>query len=249
LPGEERRRPLHIKAEPGDVAPAVVVVGDPGRARLLASLLDDARLVNEHRGLLVYTGEWEGKPVSVAVHGIGGPSALIVFEELRMLGARLMVRLGTCGAVKRGLRLGDVVVAPGAAYYCGGAGLSGYAGPGACLPAAADPGLTLALAESIGESLRGSGARVTVEPVVTSDSFYAESEDFRSYWEARGVAAVEMECASLLALSWMRGFKAGCSLIVSDLLFDGFPRISGELLEERVRMVAPAVFSVAARLA
>ncbi len=241
----ERGRPLHIKAEPGDVAPAVVVVGDPGRARLLASLLEDVRLVNEHRGLLVYTGRWKGERVSVAVHGIGGPSAALVFEELWMLGAKLMVRLGTCGGIDEFLRLGDVVVAPGAAYYCGGAGLSGYTGPGACLPAAADPRLTLKLAREIEEALResGSDARVKVAPVVTSDSFYAEDEGFRDYWARRGVAAVEMECATLLALSWIRGFKAGCALIVSDLLLPGYPHIDRSLLEERVKTVAPAVFN------
>ncbi len=244
----ERGRPLHIKAEPGDVAPRVVVVGDPGRARLIASLLEDARLVNEHRGLLVYTGLWRGERVSVAVHGIGGPSAALVFEELRMLGARVMVRLGTCGAIDESLRLGDVVVAPGAAYYCGGAGLSGYSGPGACLPAAADPRLTLGLAERIGEALRrgGSDARVKVAPVVTSDSFYAEDEGFRDYWVRRGVAAVEMECAALLALSWARGYKAGCALIVSDLLFSGYPHIDRGLLEDRVKTVTPAVLDALA---
>lgn len=248
LPGEVRRRPLHIKAGPGDVARSVIVVGDPGRARLLASMLNDARIVNDHRGLLVYTGLWRGKPVSVAVHGIGGPSALIVFEELYMLGAKVMIRLGTCGGIKTSLRLGDIVVVPGAAYYCGGAGLSGYSEPGSCLPAVADPLLTLRLKEAIEERIRGSGASVVAAPVVTSDSFYAESEGFRDYWDKRGVAAVEMECASLLALSWIRGFKAGCVLIVSDLLFNGFPHIDSGLLEDRVRAVAPAVLDVAVDL-
>src|SRR3954468_3197499 len=80
--------PVHLRAEPGDYAPAVLLPGDPRRARTVAEeFLEDARLVNEERGMLGYTGTYEGHPVSVQSTGMGTPSASIVIEELITLGA------------------------------------------------------------------------------------------------------------------------------------------------------------------
>ncbi|WP_062662555.1 phosphorylase family protein [Aeropyrum camini] len=125
------RKPVHLEAGPGDIAPLAVAVGDPGRAdRLASSLLEDARLVSSARGLRVYTGSFNGSEVTIATHGIGGPSAAIVFEELRMLGAEVMVRLGTSGGLSKDLRLGDVVVAAGAGCYWGAGGAYSTRGRG-----------------------------------------------------------------------------------------------------------------------
>ena len=208
---------VHINAD--KVAANVIAVGDPDRARLLAeSLLDDAVLASDHRGLLLYNGSYNGTPVSIATHGMGGPSAAIVFEELAMLGARSIVRLGTAGSLVEELGIGDVVVAPGAGAACNGAGLSGYLSPGmACPPLSLDPGLTA----SIHQGLISSGHKTMMAPVVSSDSFYGEDEGFIDYWRRLGAVAVEMECATLAALSWMRGFRAACVLVVSNSLVSG----------------------------
>ena len=209
--------PVHIRAPKGSIAPYVLAVGDPDRARLLAErLLSSPKLVNEHRGFLVYTGEWNGISVSVAVHGIGGPSAAIVFEELRMYGARIVVRLGTAGSLANHVKVGDVVVVAGAASACGGAGLSGYA-EGACLAASPDPILTAKIYEELAHEL---GKHPHLGVVVTSDSFYAEEEEFVRKWSRLGAVAVEMECATLFALSWMRGFRAAAVLVISDSLVE-----------------------------
>lgn len=245
MAGARRGRPLHIRAEPSDVAERVLAVGDPGRAKLVAGMLDGAELVSDHRGLLVYTGKWRGVEVTVATHGIGGPSSLIVFEELAALGARAIVRLGTCGSLREDVGLGDVIVAPGAGYACGGAGLSGYSHQ-SCLPAAADPELTLRIFEELSKALAGGGQRLHLAPVVTSDSFYAEDDEFARRWSSLGAAAVEMECASLLSLSWMRGLRAACVLIVSDVVGPGFPSMGGEELAAIVKRVAPAVLNALA---
>ncbi len=90
--------PIHLRVSPGDIAERVVIVGDPERARQLSGLLVGARLVNENRGLMTYTGRYNGIDITVATHGIGAPSAAIVIEELISMGARLIVRLGTTGA-------------------------------------------------------------------------------------------------------------------------------------------------------
>jgi 5'-methylthioadenosine phosphorylase/purine-nucleoside phosphorylase len=86
--------PIHLRAEPGDYAPAVLCPGDPRRAKYIAETFFDpgARLVNEERGMLGYTGTFEGQPISVQTTGMGAPSAVIVFEELCMLGAKRLVR-------------------------------------------------------------------------------------------------------------------------------------------------------------
>jgi len=202
-------------------------VGDPGRAsRIAERLLEGASLESDNRGLLVYTGYWRGAEVTIATHGMGAPSALIVFEELVMLGASRIVRLGTAGGVPGRAVPGDVVVASGAAMLRHGCGLEAYA-PSIAPPTSPDPGLTLRLAAS----LERRGLRVVLAPVFCSDSFYAESR-LADEIESVGVAAVEMESAALFALSHVRGFEAGAALIVSNELGGGFlPRERLEKLE------------------
>ena len=192
------------------------MAGDPARVKQLSQYLEDAKLVNDNRGLLVYTGVYRGVPVTVATHGIGAPSATIVFEELRMLGARVMVRLGTAGSLIRGLKVGDFVVASGAAYQCGGNSIGMYV-PGYCMPAAPSPDVTGLLIEEAARL----GEKVHVGPVFSSDAFYAEDPTFARSWSERGIVAVEMECAGLFTLGWMRGFKTGALLIISDSLVEG----------------------------
>ncbi|TRM80208.1 5'-methylthioadenosine phosphorylase, partial [Sulfolobus sp. D5] len=89
--------PVHILAKKGEISEKVLIAGDPGRVKLLSTLLKDVKLVNENRGFLVYTGKYNDENVSIATHGIGGPSIAIVLEELAMLGANTFVRYGTAG--------------------------------------------------------------------------------------------------------------------------------------------------------
>src|SRR6201984_3219309 len=104
--------PIHLRAEPGDYAESVLVPGDPLRAKYIAdTYLDEARQVNGERGMLGFTGTWEGKPVSVQSTGMGCPSAAIVVEELVMLGAKRILRVGTCGGLQPEHKLGDMIVA------------------------------------------------------------------------------------------------------------------------------------------
>ncbi len=208
-------KPQHLTAKPGEVAERVVAVGDPARARMVAEeFLEDPKLVSKNRELLVFTGKYKGVPVSVAVHGIGGPSAAIVFEELRMLGAKAIVRLGTAGSMKKEIDVGHGLVVTGAAHYQGG--VLGVYAPGVCLPNSPDPWITTKLYEKAKEV----GLPVHYGPVVSNDAFYAESPDFVEFWTKRGVVAVEMECATLFALGWMRGFRTGALVVMADSLVD-----------------------------
>src|SRR3989337_161062 len=104
--------PIHLRADPGDYADACLLPGDPLRAKYISeTFLSDVTQVNEERGLLGYTGTWEGRRVSVQGTGMGSPSAAIVFEELIQLGVHRLLRAGTCGGLQPDHALGDLIVA------------------------------------------------------------------------------------------------------------------------------------------
>lgn len=197
--------PYHIWAKPEDISPLVVGVGDPTRAKLFASVMEDVKLVNENR-FLVYTGHLGERRVTVASHGIGGPSVAIVLEEMKSLGMETFIRIGTAGSLG-GLQVGDVVIAAGAAATPGG--LYGAYFQSHCPPLSADPILTTRLAQSLA---------APVGYVVSSDAFYGEGPHFVEFWRSRGALAVEMECATAMALGWLKGFKTGCVLVISNVV-------------------------------
>ncbi len=102
----------HIGAKPGEIAERVLMPGDPLRAKYIAeTYFEDVKQVNEERGLLGFTGTYNGKPVSVQGTGMGCPGATIVFEELIQLGVKRLLRVGTCGGLQPHHRLGDMIVA------------------------------------------------------------------------------------------------------------------------------------------
>src|SRR5215208_1824354 len=109
---ESRPMPIHVRAEPGDYAEAVLLPGDPLRAKYIAeTYLEAVEQRNAERGLLGYTGTWNGKSVSVQGTGMGCPGATIVFEELVQLGCKKLIRVGTCGGLQPSHALGDLIVA------------------------------------------------------------------------------------------------------------------------------------------
>jgi 5'-methylthioadenosine phosphorylase len=201
----------HIKARPGDVAESVIAVGDPARAEQVARILQGVRLVSSNRGLLTFTGRFGGREVTVATHGLGGPSSAIVFEELHILGAKTIVRLGTVGAMVKDLKIGHFIIPTGAAFSEGS--LKMYV-PDGELPAVPDVRLTARLADLC----RGEGLKHRLGVVFSSDAFYNEDKTFVKRWVARGVVGVEMECATLFTLGLLKGFRAASLLIVSDSL-------------------------------
>jgi 5'-methylthioadenosine phosphorylase/purine-nucleoside phosphorylase len=105
--------PIHLRADAGDYAPSVLCPGDPVRAQYIADRFFDPgfRRVNSERGMLGFTGTFEGTPISVQSTGMGCPSAGIVFEELAMLGVKRLVRVGTCGGLQPDMAMADTVVA------------------------------------------------------------------------------------------------------------------------------------------
>ena len=207
--------PIHLRVNPGDIAERVIIVGDPERARQLSELLINARLVNENRGLITYTGKYNGIDITVATHGIGAPSAAIIIEELVSMGARLIVRLGTAGALRREVGLGDVIVPTGTAYNYGGI-YTQYLGSFIAYPAIPN----YRLVNELVKNLESIGAKPWIGPVYSSDAFYAE-DDLVNILGSRGFLGVEMETAILFLLGLIRNVKTAAVLIVSNNLTEG----------------------------
>jgi len=226
------KKPYHILAKPGDIARKVVVAGDPKRVEKAAQLLENPRVVNENRGFLTITGEYKGAQITLATHGIGAPSAAIVFEELYMLGAREIVRAGTCGSLKKELGVGTIVVIEASAYTYGGT-LGSYF-PGVSYPACASPELVLAL-EKAAEKL---GVRHARGIALSHDAFHTVEKRAQE-WGAMSVDVLEMESATLFALGRLRGFKSGALALVVDSMVTGEELSEGrDELELKMTQVA-----------
>ena len=235
--------PIHVRAEPGDYAEACLLPGDPLRAKYIAeTYLDGAAERNSERGLLGYTGDFEGTPVSVQATGMGCPSAAIVMEELVQLGVKRFLRVGTCGGLQEDLRLGDLIVAISAVPADGTA--RHYVGGEPHTPTADWELVHAAVhaAKELDQPLR-------VGAIASSDTFYDPDPERHRRWSERGVLGVEMEAAVLFTIGALRRVGAGCLLTVSDIVIgEKFTRISDEDLRAAVdRMTRVALATVTGR--
>jgi DeoD family purine-nucleoside phosphorylase len=211
---------IHLRAEIGDYAPLVLLPGDPNRATRVAELFDGglggARLVNDHRGMLGYTGTFRGTPVSVQTTGMGTPSLSIVVEELLRLEAKRLIRVGTTGGIGKGIHTGDLVVASSAAPVDGSTRTYLRGDPYA-------PTADFALTRALVDAARARGVEPFVGQVATVDVFYNPDDDYVTKWRARHILGFEMEAAALFTLASRAAatgadVRAGCILTVSDTL-------------------------------
>jgi DeoD family purine-nucleoside phosphorylase len=232
--------PIHVRAEPGEYAEAVLLPGDPLRAQYIAeTYLDDVVQRNSERGLLGYTGTYEGKPVSVQGTGMGCPGATIVFEELCQLGVQKLIRVGTCGGLQPDHKLGDMIVA-----------LSAVPADSTAMHLVANephcPTGSWSLIHGAVHAAKEMGQKLHVGPIVSSDLFYNPDEGQYERWSKRGVLAVEMEAAALFTVGALRGVQAGCLLTVSDIVVEGeFTRISDDDLRSAVDRMTRVALDVA----
>ncbi len=212
-----QRRPRHIHPTAA-LAPRALLPGDPGRALLLAQALTDGpRMFNHNRGLWGYTGEAvDGEPLTIMSHGLGGPSAAIVVEELCDLGLEAFVRVGTCGALDPQLHLGDLVAATA---VIAADGTSRALGAGDTV--SGDEAIT---SELVSRADHGG-------LVVSTDLFYDPDPARPAAWRTAGAIAVEMEAASVLSVAERRGVRAGCLFAVSDGEPGAGARIDDDALE------------------
>ncbi|WIK65172.1 purine-nucleoside phosphorylase [Gleimia hominis] len=202
----------HIAAEPGDFAPAVLMPGDPLRAKRIAeTVLEDARQVNNVRGMLAYTGTVDGKPLSVMGSGMGQPSITIYATELfSQFDVERIIRVGTCGGLSPKVKVGDVVIGVGAHTE---SSMNVPRLPGVHFSAVASYNLVAAAAQR-------AGANAHVGTIISRDHFYLTPEGQNERLARYGVLGVEMEAAALYGVAAEFDNEALAVLTVSDNLLD-----------------------------
>jgi len=232
--------PIHVRAKHGDYAEAVLLPGDPLRAKYIAeTYFDDVVPRNTERGLLGFTGSWKGRPVSVQGTGMGCPGAAIVFDELIQLGCKKLIRVGTCGGLQTSHELGDLIVA-----------LTAVASDQTAMHMVGNephcPTASWSLLHEAVHLAKHSGTPIHIGPIVSTDLFYNPDEGQYRRWSSRGVLGVEMEAAALFTLAAIKGVEAACLLTVSDMIIDGsFARISDDDLRASVDRMTQLALDVA----
>ena len=204
---------IHISAAPGDIAETVLMPGDPMRAKWAAeTFLDDAVQVNSTRGMLGFTGQWQGHRVTIQGSSMGMPSlSIYVNELLRDYGAKTLIRIGSCGAMQRDIPLRDIILAQTA---------SSISTPSSSLFKDLNfaPVADFALMRAAEDAARAQGLTPHIGGIYSTDTFYDERPDLNDQLTRHGCLAVEMETAELYTLAARHGARALSVLTVSDNL-------------------------------
>jgi uridine phosphorylase len=213
----------HIKCREGDIAPYVLLPGDPGRVPIVAAHWEEARLIAQNREYTTYTGVYKGAPITCTSTGIGCPSTAIALEELARLGAQVFIRIGTCGTFLDHVQNGDLAIFDAAMRLDGTSRL--YAPIE--FPAVASLDVTQAL---IGAA-QSLAIKYHVGITRSSDTFYAchprPGSSFNNYWQSSwaehfrdlqrmGVLGAEMEASAIFVLARLWGLRAGAVAVVLD---------------------------------
>ena len=223
MKGPSLARQYHLQTDEVDVAPYVLLPGDPGRVATIAALWDEARHVATNREYVTYTGIYRGAPISCTSTGIGAPSTSIAMEELARCGATTFLRVGTCGTFLDEVAIGDMAIFDSAMRLDGAS--HGYAPPE--FPAVADHEV---VAASIAASTE-LGFAHHVGTTRSSDTFYARhprpgasfGEFWQSWWRDHNedmqhlnVLGAEMETSVIFVLARIWGLRAGGLAVVID---------------------------------
>lgn len=190
-----------------DILPErVLVCGDPGRAKIIADLLDNPVQLAQNREYHTYSGSWNGKQVAIVSHGVGAPGAAVCFEELIMGGVKSIIRVGTAGSYQKEVKPGSLVVST-AAVSCDGL-TKQIVPPG--FPAVADRKIVEALLNAAGDDIP-----VKEGITLTLDAFYSGVLEFpHQLYKKAGVVGAEMENSALFVIAALKGVQAGAILAI-----------------------------------
>lgn len=206
----------HIGAKKGDIAETVLLPGDPYRAKWAAeNFLENARLVNEVRGMLGFTGTYKGNPVTIHGSGMGMPSLSIYANELiREYDAKTLIRIGSCGGMQPHVGIRDVIIAMSATTTTN---------PSSTILKEINfaPTANYDLLRAAVDAAASKGCKTHVGGIYSSDVFYDERPDLNEQMTRHGILGVEMEAAELYTLAARYGRRALAVLTVSDHLQTG----------------------------
>lgn len=195
----------HLKLSAEQAVPFALLPGDPARLDRIAACLTDVEELAYHREYRSLKGTYKGHSVMAVSTGIGGASAAIAVEELARIGVKAMIRIGSCGALQEGIRLGDLLLVNGAVRDDGAS--ASYVD--VMYPAIPDTALLMACIEGA----RAVDARVHVGIARSHDSFYIDEEkEICTYWAKKGVIGSDMETAALFVAGRLRGVKTASIL-------------------------------------
>lgn len=229
----------HIGAEPGQIAPHVLMPGDPLRAKWIAeNFLTDATCYSEVRGMYGFTGTWNGHPVSVQGSGMGMPSISIYVNELFTdYDVQAVTRVGSCGALTHDLALRDLVIGSGA---CTDSAMNRITFEGLDYAPVAD----FDLVRGAWEAAQDLPVTTRVGLIMSSDSFYSSRPELTTRMAEYGVLAVEMEAAALYTLAAKHKRKALAICTVSDHILTGEQTTAAERQETFGHMIDVALSSM-----
>jgi len=207
---------IHIAAKDGDIAEAVLLPGDPLRAKFVAeNFLEKPVEYNNVRNMLGFTGTYKGKRVSVQGTGMGIPSISIYANELfREYGVKRAIRIGTAGTINKDVHVRDLVLAMSA---CTDSGANNIRFGGRNYA----PTASFSLINKAWDIAVSKGLQPKAGPVVSADMFYTEDPEEWKLWAKFGCLALEMECAELYTLAAKYGREALCILTISDSIISG----------------------------
>ncbi|MCA6222370.1 purine-nucleoside phosphorylase [Photorhabdus antumapuensis] len=201
----------HINAEMGDFADVVLMPGDPLRAKYIAeTFLENVRQVNDVRGMLGFTGTYKGRPISVMGHGMGIPSCSIYAKELITdFGAKVLIRVGSCGSVRQDVQLRDVIIGMGA---CTDSKVNRIRFKDHDFAAIAD----FDLVRNAVDAAKAKNINVRVGNIFSVELFYTPDPQLFDVMEQYGILGVEMEAAGFYGVAAEYGAKALTICTVSD---------------------------------
>ena len=225
----------HIEAKAGDFAETVLMPGDPLRAKFIAeTFLEDAKLINNVRGVQGHTGLYKGKRVSVMASGMGMPSiGIYSYELFNFYDVKNIIRVGTAGVIRPDLKVRDIVIGQGA---CTNSQYGSQFG----LPGSFAPICSFELLQKAVAAAQKIGITPVVGNLYSSDTFYDDSQGL-SKWQKMGVLAVEMEAATLYMNAARAGKNALAICTISDNPFTGEATTSEERQNNFTKMMEIAL--------
>ena len=234
----------HIHVGPGQVGKYVLLPGDPDRVLRIAKYLEDAKEIAFHREHRTWTGTYKGITVSATSTGMGCPSTAIAVEELANVGVTHFIRVGSTGALQKGIKIGDIIINTGSMRLDGTSRYYAHDG----FPAVPDYFLTKALFETSIQLQKERTFNVFLGLGAASDAFYGETPEMMQMLSDHRMISVEMESSAIYTISTMRGLKAGMvcavsgNLVTNDVIYDKVNKSLIQGWEDAIQIALDSIY-------